>query len=341
VALDFGQPLTGFKDKKKSVTVRSVTGPGTFSAFIYTCMLNVDWDGAPDCYGLERPGFPEQTGLTPREPLKRLRNARREGKWSEEWVGLYSVTRAEAIRILRHHGLIPRPPAKGADVLSEASEALLEKFWDNRTDTELGSLENKSGDGKFPIVQLSEMTATTMKRGYYVSTTGWSDRSKQFWDPHRYLDASDIAYSVVPDFVGVSMGDYGLVIRNATGAWIPYVCGDSNGSTTGKSRVLGECSGAVYLAMGKENEGDFSFIVFPGSGSAKMNDKSAAKGVVQTKLGLLSAGDADDLANHLVPKVDDVWRVRIAMAKAGAPEFVPPPPDAITGAGRAISGSSK
>ncbi len=331
MALVFDDPLTGFQDKKKRVTVQSVTGPNRFSAYIYTCMLNVDWDGAPDCYGLDRPGFPEQTGLTPREPDKRLKYARQNGNWSEKWVGLFSVTRAEAIRILRHHGLIPHPPAKGADVLSDASEALLEKFWDNRTDAKYGSLENEAGDGKFPIVQISEMSATTMKRGYYVSTTGWCDASKKEWDPHRYLDASDIPYSVVPDLVGVGMGDYGLVIRNATGAWSPYVCGDSNASRSGKSRTLGECSGAVYLAMGKENEGDFSFIVFPGSGSAKMNDKSAAKGVVQTKLGLLSADDADDLARRLSSKVDDQWRVRIAMAKAGAPEMVITP-DAVTSA---------
>jgi hypothetical protein len=65
VALAFGKPLQGFHDRKKSVTVRNVTGPGGFSAFIYECVLNVDWDGAPDCYGLNRPGFPEQTGLDP------------------------------------------------------------------------------------------------------------------------------------------------------------------------------------------------------------------------------------------------------------------------------------
>jgi hypothetical protein len=29
-----------------------------------------------------------------------------------------------------------------------------------------------------------------------------------------------------------------------------------------RAKKLGECSGAIYLAMGKENEGDFSFIVF-------------------------------------------------------------------------------
>ncbi|MBZ5687460.1 MAG: hypothetical protein LAP86_20775 [Acidobacteriia bacterium] len=332
--LDFAKPLQGFHDKKKSVRVHPVTGPGGFLAFVYTCMLNVDWDGAPDCYGLDRPGFPEQTGLTPWESSKRvgsLSNARRDSDWSKDWVGVYNVTKAEAIRILRHHGLIPPKSAKGADVLSKASEALLEKFWDNRTDEKIGSLENLRGDGKFPIVQISEMP-TTMKRGYYVSTTGWFDRSKELWDPHCYLDASAIPYSVVPDLVGVSMGDYGLVVRNKTGARTPYVCGDSSGSKTGKSRKLGECSGAVYLAMGKENEGDFSFIVFPRSGSSTLNDPGAAERTVRTQLGLLSADDADDLANHLASDANDRFRVRTAMAQAGAPAIVIPAVDAVTSA---------
>lgn len=330
MSLTFGKPLHGFDDRKKSVNVYPVTGPGGFSAFIYKCVLNVDWDGAPHCYGLNRPGFPEQTGLDPWESRAHsgsLRNARRDADWSKDWVGVYNVTRAEAIRILRHHGLIPVKPT----ALSKASEALLEKFWDNRTETVFGSLENQSGDGKFPIVQISEMP-TTMKRGYYVSTTGWFDRSKDLWDPHCYLDASAIPYSVVPDLVGVSMGDYGLVIRNQTGARTPYVCGDSTGSKTGKSRRLGECSGAVYLAMGKENEGDFSFIVFPRSGSGTLNDTGAAERVVRTQLGLLSAADADDLASHLGADPNDRFRVRTAMAQAGAPALVIPAVDAVTSA---------
>jgi hypothetical protein len=228
--------------------------------------------------------------------------------------------------------LIPAKPARGADVLSKASEDLLEKFWDNRTDTVFGTLENQPNDGKFPIVQISEMSTTTMKTGYYVCTTGWFDRTKNLWDPHCYLDASAVPYSVVPDLVGVSMGDYGLVVRNKTGARTPYVCGDSSGSRTGKSRKLGECSGAVYLAMGKENEGDFSFIVFPRSGTSTLNDPSAAERTVRTQFKLLSADDADDLANHLGADPNDRFRVRTALAQAGAPAIVFPAVDAVTSA---------
>jgi hypothetical protein len=133
-------------------------------------------------------------------------------------------------------------------------------------------------------VQIAEMP-TTKKTGHYVSTTGWHDEDKELWDPNRYLDASAIPYSVVPALAGVGMGDYGLVIRNATGASIPYVCGDSSGAKRGSHR-LGECSGAVYLALGRENEGDFSFIVFAGSRNGRpLNNPKAAETPVRTRLG--------------------------------------------------------
>jgi hypothetical protein len=328
MALTFGSLLSGFYDRKKSVTVRSVTGPNGFSAFIYNCVLNVDWDGAPDCYGLDRPGFPDQTGLDPWESPKHrgsLKNARREADWSQDWVAVHNVTRAEAIWILRKYGLIPAKPAKGPDVLSQASQALLEKFWDNRAHTVYGSLENQRGDGRFPIVQITEMP-TTLKKGYYVSTTGFRDRSKEIWDPNSYIDAARIPYSVLPALNNVSMGDYGLVIRNKTGASTPYVCGDSSGAKHG-SHKLGECSGAVYLAMGKENEGDFSFVLFPQSGTGKVGDTVAAESAVRARLGKLPSNDADDLAKHLASASVDRFHVRSALTKRGAPPVIIDLPD--------------
>lgn len=330
--LKFSGSLSGFTDRsKKAVAVRKVTGPNSFSAFVYKCVLNVDWDGAPNCYGLDRAGVSEQTGLDPWESRRHqgsLANARRGADWSKEWVAVYNVTKTEAIGILRHHGLIPPKPGKGADVLSAESQAILHKFWDNRTTTAYGhSLENQAGDGKFPIVQINEMP-TTVAAGYYVSTTGWHDSSKDAWDPARYLDASTIPYSVLPALSGVGMGDYGLVIRHKTGDSTPYVCGDSSGAKHG-SHKLGECSGAVYIAMGNENEGDFSFLVFPGSGSSTMTDPLAAAIAVRTRLGKLSADDADDLANHLASGALARIQVRLALAKCGAP---PMTVDAISGA---------
>jgi len=324
--LSFGKRLSGFTNARKhSVAVQAVTGPLDFSAFVYKCMLNVDWDGAPDAYGLDRHGVLGQTGLDPWESPRHhgsLANARRKADWGQDWVGIHAVSRSEAIRILRQNGLIPPKPAKGIDVLSPDSQEILKRFWDNRTHTAYGhSLENLAGDGKFPIVQIAEMP-TTKKKGYYVSTTGWRDKSKELWDPNGYLDASEVPYSVVPALAGVGMGDYGLVIRNVTGASIPYVCGDSSGAKRGSHR-LGECSGAVYLAMGRENEGDFSFIVFPRShDGSSLNDPKAAETPVRTRLSKLSAEDADALAAHLVSQATDWLKIRYALTKWGAPSIL-------------------
>jgi len=125
-----------------------------FSVFIYTCsMLNVDWDGAPNAYGVNRPGFPDQTGLDPWESpahAGRLKWGRQNGSMSEKWIGLLTVDRNRAIEIPRLSGLISAVPVNGPDVLSQASTDILAKFWDNRGDpnnkneavpTE-GSLEN-------------------------------------------------------------------------------------------------------------------------------------------------------------------------------------------------------
>jgi hypothetical protein len=309
------------------VTPLHVTSVDGFDAWIYTCMLNVDWDGAPTAYGLDRPDIPDQTGLDPWESAKhggKLDHARRGDNWSLEWVGLLSVTRDEAIRILRQNGLIPQPVGKGPDTLSAESEAILKRFWDNRTkvtteDKQTHSLEDQPGNGKFPIVQIPEMS-TTIKKGYYVSTTAApADAGKNVWDPHRYLDSSEVPYSVVPALDGVSMGDFGLVIRNAKGNSTPYTCGDSSGAAKGSTK-LGECSGAVYIAMGYENEGDFSFIVFPNSRTGRsLKDKAAAVHAVSDRLRKLSSEDADDLANHCASDPASRFQVRAALTRWGAP----------------------
>jgi hypothetical protein len=92
------------------VPVVPVTGPNGFSALIYQCMLNVDWDGSPQAYGLDRPDiprgqqFPLQKGLQPHEvPANNgsLLNAKSDDDHS--WVGVFSRTPAEARQLLRDH----------------------------------------------------------------------------------------------------------------------------------------------------------------------------------------------------------------------------------------------
>ena len=73
--MTFGDALTGLTDhKKQTVSPRSASATsaaGTFSAFIYTCtMLNVDWDGAPNAYGLTALDSPTRLAWIPGSPQR-------------------------------------------------------------------------------------------------------------------------------------------------------------------------------------------------------------------------------------------------------------------------------
>jgi hypothetical protein len=331
--LVFGPPIGGFTDRKKNaMTATLVNGPPGVTAFIYQCPLNVDRDGAPRAYGLDNDGSTLQVGLRPLESngprVMGLSNARQALNWSLKWVGIHSVTEDEAKDILRSKHLITPKPKKGEDVLNAKDQALLDKFWDNRTTTPIygSSLEDVAGNGKFPIVQLRELHQPAP--GYYVSTTSkLKNGGLPLWNQYRYLDASIELYSVVPALPGVGSGDYGLVIRNKTGASTPFYFGDSSGSTSGSTH-LGECSEAVYQVMG-DNEGVFSFIVFPGSGGT--GGGAGMVSGVRSQLGMYSTDDADALAKRLAPDMPELNRVRFALTRAGAPMEVVAV-DAISGA---------
>jgi hypothetical protein len=74
--------------------------------------------------------------------------------------------------------------------------------------------------------------------------------------------------------------------------------------------------------MGKENEGDFSFIVFPLSGTRKVNDTGAAATAVRAQLNKLSAIEGDELVNHLAAAGPDNFQVRSALTIRGAPATI-------------------
>jgi hypothetical protein len=284
--------------------------------------LNVDWDGAHKAYGLDRPDdgarrFPLQKGLTPLEspPTGSLRNARR--GTTADWVGLVAMTRAEAINVLRTN----YPGFAG--MAGRDQETVLSQFLDTRTNTPFGSLEDLPGNGRFPIVQLPEMGQP--KVGYYVSQSPAFDRSKKpinLWDQNIYLDAGEVPYSVVPRIPGVNAGDFGLIIRNATGASTAFLYGDTGAK--GGSSKLGECSGYVYqkLTWSTSNDETFSFIIFPGSGNGVADPAAVKKmeGVVRAQMGKLF--DADDSLGRKLAEDDDEYRpINMALRDWGGPQF--------------------
>src|SRR5215471_8290496 len=144
-ALAFGNPLGGFTARANSLHIAPtrVTGPSGFSAFVYQCWLNVDWDGAHMCYGLDRPDtatqkFPLQKNLTPWERPDYhhggLNNARLGGSSSNPWSSIVVKTQREALDLLA-------ASFPGWNTLdARAQQNVLSQFWDNRTHSPFGSL---------------------------------------------------------------------------------------------------------------------------------------------------------------------------------------------------------
>jgi hypothetical protein len=319
----FGKAITGFDDRTGTPRkVYPVTGPNHCSAYVYQCWLNVDWDGAWTAYGLNRPdtkdqSFPEQKNLSPLEggATGSLKNARRGG--TGDWVGIYATTRAGALGILQAN--YPNWKAlKGAEQTS-----ILNQFFDDRRDTIFGTLEDIPGNGKFPIVQLKTMNQP--KPGYYVSQSMAFDRSKtpiNLWDQNIYLDAGEVPYSVVPRLKGIDVGDFGLIIRNSTGANTAFLYGDTG--TKGGSTRLGESSGYVYeeIADGKYNDETFTFIAFPNSGSGAADKAAVNRMETVVRAQLTKLNDADDTLGATLGKGEMEYRnINLALRSWGGPQF--------------------
>jgi hypothetical protein len=322
--LVFANPLGGFTAHSGSLRIAPtrVTGPAGFQAYIYKCWLNVDWDGAAQCYGLDRPDtatqkFPAQKNLTPWERPDfhggGLNNARVGGRSSNHWSSIVVKTRREALDLLAKF-------FTGWKALDAAAqEKVLSQFWDNRTNTFFGSLEDVPGNGRFPIVQLREMGQPAP--GYYVSPsqafTGPDPYSRE-WDQNQYFDAGVIPYSVVPKLPGVRKGDFGLAIRNSTGDSTAFFFGDTGGSSG--TTKLGECSGFLYLTLGEKEDDDYSFIVFPGSGSGTADGDALGRmdRLVGAQISKI-ANTGNALAQHLAPRDPQLWKCRMALFEWGGP----------------------
>lgn len=327
--LAFGDPIAGFtgrgfKGARPAAPVTPVTGPQNFSALIYRCRLNVDWDGAPKAYGLnradERKGvagatreqlFPLQKNLAPFEnpgDNGSLEDARADG--DRHWVGVFSRTVQEAQALLRdHHPYYSR-------LKPDEQTYLFSQFLDTRLVSPAGSL--KDVNGRFPVVQMAEMGGVAT--GYYVSQCqSFTGATNDDWDQHKYVDASAVPYAALPGLPRAALGDFGLVIRPATGRAIPFFFGD-----TGAGNHVGECSGAVKLALAPERNGednDFTFVVFPRSGNGQANgldQRAAAAGVTAQLTKIRNTGDA--LANVIAQQNAERANVRLALRNFGGPD---------------------
>ena len=119
--------------------------------------------------------------------------------------------------------------------------------------------------GGNPVIQ----TASDPAPGFYVSTTSLEDAAKPAADPRRYVNAEVINYFVLPSKpdLGATVGDFGVIIRPATGVWDYAIFGD-----VGPANQIGEASIASAQALGLSpsprtggTAHGIVYIVFPGS----------------------------------------------------------------------------
>jgi hypothetical protein len=272
-----------------TVNVFKATGPADFVAFLYQCHLNEDNDGAPTAYGLDNPADPNglQRNLQPLEgrPSQRsgLANATSPhqnfsaGSHNFAWVGVYSATPAFA----QGHGLvIDNRPFLEARIAASGQAPVLPKQ-----------------PGYFPVVQQAGAPAP----GYYVSQANFvTDTTLPDWDQRKYVDASAVPYAVWANrwrSLGVNKGDFGLAIRNSTGAHGGFLFGD-----TGTTDRVGECSRKVVRTLSPNgyNEDHVSFLVFPGSGVGSAGAERLIKPRVKVEIAKLNyAANASIIGEHL------------------------------------------
>jgi hypothetical protein len=255
-----------FKDRYQKVNVYQVSNGLGFNAYVYMCRLNLDLDGAPTTYGYDNPAKDSvQKNLKPLE------------SWHKGWKGVSNAT-SQKVGLGNAAG-DPGDGSKGWQNFLNGNRIF---YWvgirsarktdkldssvllDDRAELEAGLRENAKngkpvvvakGQGWYPLVQKST--------GYYISTTSvHADDSAM--DSSHYLDSTVVPYAVWAnhwDALGVSQGDFGLAIENATGANLAYVYGDS-----GTRDKVGECSQKIHDSLGK-GAGHVTFIAFPGSGA--------------------------------------------------------------------------
>ena len=296
---------------KAAVKVTEVTGgPKGFSALLYQCPMNVDWDGAPFAYGLDNPAdasVPLQVkgGNVVLGNLGDGRGMVWNSK-KQEYEHDPQDHFQRNLKPIEHRGLggslrdaTDNKKGKGLfidhdfvwtgvkSVKPDDPDVKMYGLWLDQRD----ALKDKFG--RFPVIQKDGSS-----KGYYLSTSGSAaisaaaQKANAGWQYQQssYWDASKVPYCVWPSLLGhgVRLGDFGLVIRHRTGRSCGFFFAD-----TGSTTKLGECSGYLVTRVAGsplDNNDKVSFVVFPmsGSGSAQQGQDLQVRSAVMAQIAKLS-----------------------------------------------------
>lgn len=142
--------------------------------------------------------------------------------------------------------------------LDELANAGLPSHWN-------GIITDRHGN---PLVQ----QAGDPFSGYYISCTSLADKTKEFSDPTRYVDATRIPYVALPEAIaesgGAQLGDFAFVVnlRNSKSSFAIYAdIGTLGEGSVALAETLGISPNARH---GGESDGVL-YMFFPGSGNMK------------------------------------------------------------------------
>ena len=314
-------PYWRTNDHKKAVQVWRIRHPpSSFDALAYVCSLEEDFDGAPRCYGASNPGLfgaavnpasnPDtalQAGIVgrvphrppdranPRAALDFLGNATSPhlnfGKNNEfAWVGLTSLAPSE---VRKAPNPDPKKPPINVPSL-DMRPGLGARF---RVNAQGNPVASAHGEHFFPVIQGPGAPAP----GFFVSTTAVArDPTLPETDQNRFFNASEIPYQAFNGWMfsagaaHVSKGDFGLVIDPLTAVTSGFVLADAGGGNK-----AGEVSTFLLSFLGGNNERDFVFLLFPGSGSTSTVSTAAATRV-GAQLNLPKLNNDSDAATQFV-----------------------------------------
>ncbi len=265
--------------------ITKISHSSGFTAYAYMCSLEQDWDGAPQCYGLDNPhpvnpaanpATAFQRGITrpgsggSRDALDFIANAA-DPKENCEFALLHPGIPAKNRPVFRWAGLYSEKPSVAHRLgLSVDERGFLEARGFRNAAGDLLTIGNHE-EGRFPVIQpdlgkYGQSGATVGAPGFYVSTTSTiTDAGYDAWEQLRYVDASEVPYAAWAGWwggLGVQQGDFGLAFRLGTQDASGFVFADS-----GTGRV-GEVSGRLLEVLGGDNEPiEYVFLVFPHSGT--------------------------------------------------------------------------
>jgi hypothetical protein len=171
-------------------------------------------------------------------------------------------------------------------------------------------------NGEFPAIQQVDAAAPQPAPGFYVSASATVPHPEftNEWDQRRYWNALTTPYCALTPALNsltrprnfpadaefppnVGYGDVGLAIRNTTGVSAPFFFGD-----WGNESKVGESSRNLFRTLfpDGDNEHGVSFIVFPGSGGARIPTTGMMRAGLKLQVATLSlASNADRLPAFL------------------------------------------